>query len=1108
MNNKEQKIIINKNKKIIFPKDEKLALIRTIEYNKQDCAALARCYNSFKDSDSWPEGFGGSFVFTGEFFERLLENEDLTAWFIANAPDDNTKIIGVSLCNRSWDIHNAWHIALLGVDPAYQGQKYGKALLLLSTQFAMEKKARLIALHTWGGNLKAMPLYKKQGYKWRPDTSVFMENYIPQILNFPIFQEFFSENYWYDVFKPNLTQEPDLEFADKMAIYEYNFEKNNKESIRIWVDRSVARISGFRIRTLNEDLLINAKTPNSDVFIGIESSPVILEIDNQGKSSKKLSIQISSSEQIEVEGSTTYEIEVEPSAKKEIGIICVFKEDTEELDTKSHQPTYSKHEITFTIKMNEQEFQVKVGKNPLYALDIDTYPTHLILASGCKTAIPLEIKNNIKEQKAVRVELTDGNLISFEQHKYSINVSAYDTQLNITTNIQNTSTIVDYVNMKVFSESGEKIRDKDVPIPIFSENTAVTYETSQKILVENKNVRVYLYKEPNPGINNAFIVHKRRNVEIEGNKLVLGYPFNKDGSEFNTKQLEHSTLKDPNGIWLISSAKSDEKKGVRIIRKVFVSNDENLIGVCFELENLTDEKKDNLGVEHVFWWWRGAQKLIKHIFPLKTGIVHKTIHELKADLGNDPSSFTEGWKALVYPSVVLGILFDINKIEKISVDLKFPHIEAKLETLEPRKVYQFPATWFYFTDKWQSVRDKWRELYSQDPHRTLEYSYQTSPMNKIGLSIQEGRQSIARSLIVDKNQMTVDVVIDTIKESTMKGEITVDFDKTNHKAKYVLDNIKTHQWRKEISLPQINKNIISGSIEFNTYTRSYSLQTAVGYYDKSKSVKILTKSEDSKEYLEVDNGFLKFRGSKNHRGNIFYLSIENSENYLISHFPEVKPFLWSSKYFGGIGSSILEVNAWQLEDYNLLNFESNQVQKGLWKGISFKSEIIEYSPKLKGLQNTTNYLTLPDSPFLLVHQEITNHSETTRIFDTTQVGCFTTSKTDKDEYYVSVDGKLTKYNIQDHESQVWNQSDTDTSWTAFKNHDNMFVIGMINQPSNRFIEQVDPYSPNFSVFEFFKILKFVKIKPKEILSTHVLYVFADSTDEIEPFTQSNLTDLL
>ncbi|MFW9853208.1 MAG: GNAT family N-acetyltransferase [Candidatus Thorarchaeota archaeon] len=157
---------------VIFPEYEKTKLVRNMQPKSEDYIKLARCYNSFKDSDSWPGGFGGSFVFTEEWVEDYYKDLDFETLFVIDNIEDESKMVGVCLCNRSWTVPDSWYVGILGVDPEYQGQKYGKALLLRATEFAMEKNARFIGLHTWGGNLKALPLYKRQGYKWRPGTSV------------------------------------------------------------------------------------------------------------------------------------------------------------------------------------------------------------------------------------------------------------------------------------------------------------------------------------------------------------------------------------------------------------------------------------------------------------------------------------------------------------------------------------------------------------------------------------------------------------------------------------------------------------------------------------------------------------------------------------------------------------------------------------------------------------------------------------------------------------------------------------------------------------------------------------------------------------------------
>ncbi len=53
-------------------------LVRTLNSTKEDFDRLARCYNSYKDPNSWPEGFGGTRIFTGEYLEKDMKHQDLT----------------------------------------------------------------------------------------------------------------------------------------------------------------------------------------------------------------------------------------------------------------------------------------------------------------------------------------------------------------------------------------------------------------------------------------------------------------------------------------------------------------------------------------------------------------------------------------------------------------------------------------------------------------------------------------------------------------------------------------------------------------------------------------------------------------------------------------------------------------------------------------------------------------------------------------------------------------------------------------------------------------------------------------------------------------------
>ncbi len=207
--------------------------IREFQKNLSDAQMLADCYNTWDDPESWPGGFGHSDPFTGERLLEELEKTSPLSRFVAIA---DGKIVGHCDVINHFNEEDTVYVGLLGVDPEYQGKKIGKTLLIQATMRALELEKEVITLHTWGGNLKAMPLYKKTGYFWAPESSVYMENYLPGILRRKLFQSFTKKFGWYETFKRSLDLVPDVELIEEMSVYNYYFEADENNSLKLIVD--------------------------------------------------------------------------------------------------------------------------------------------------------------------------------------------------------------------------------------------------------------------------------------------------------------------------------------------------------------------------------------------------------------------------------------------------------------------------------------------------------------------------------------------------------------------------------------------------------------------------------------------------------------------------------------------------------------------------------------------------------------------------------------------------------------------------------------------------------------------------------------------------------
>jgi len=1095
-------------KELLFYEDNKTVLVRELRQERKDYDALARCYNSFKDSDSWPGGFGGSYVFNGEDIEKRFKVRDHNGQLIITAPDAADTIVGVSLCCRTWNLPDSWYVQLLGVDPQYQGQKFGKALLLESTKFAMERSARFISLHTWGGNLKAMPLYKRQGYKWRPNTSVYMENYIPQILNFPYFQDLFSQFSWYDSFKPVINQVPDDEFEEKMSVYNYSFEMDENNSLEIWVDRSIGWISGFHKKTESEDIVVKAFTANTEVFIGIEDFSIKLVLQNNGPSAKEFAIQVSPTSQFVLKGKVPNSVIVNPKEEKEIEFKATIAHGTDEFNMDIQTHSYCEHQIVFTITCDGIDFPIKVGKAPLNAIKILTNPLNFATIPNHEFILPLEITNYLNEDKEIILELEDGAFTTFDKHKFATKVSTYDSSINIPAKTSATNTTLDSIKVSAKTKTGELLFENILPIMIFKEDKTLVYELEQKTFIENKYYRIYFYKKPIIGTNEVFIRDKLRNLSLMGNAIILGYPFDEEGGEFFSKELTHEIIEVIDGVWLNSTGSSSDKIGMRVTRKVFIPHSNQPIGFKFSLENTTDKSLTDLGILVGSYWWPGQARIKQIVIPHTEGILKYNLAEIPVVIDVESNVLTEGWKAVEYVSGTIGFLCDLERTEKFEINRTCPSFEYKIGKLSAKEKIDTPTTYYCFSDTWQSVRKIWQDTFLSSKNAEVKHYQFLKNMKNYGLI---NGNTISRGLIIDKNQKEIEIALKTIGKTTLKGSLAISLEENIiTPTTFQMDNFTGKIWKEKVQLKASNNHMINGTISYTCDVRTFEKPIALGFFDSKKKVSVKKKQQEGKEVFEVDNGFLRFKGSKDHAGNLFYLAVEDDHNYLNTSFPEAKPFLWFSKFYGGIGTLVHPYKAWiGIEKYHeTVSFESFEVTKGQWKGIGFASNLLIHTPTLKGIQTKMHYLTLPDSPFILLQHILFNNSETTRKLEAQTHAALTTTKSNKDKYFApDTNGNLMTYNTHVHSSSISSHIMPYNENVAHKNPNNKYFFAVIC-PRDLYADTVNAYSPNFSYVSLGRYSSEITIKPQETIVLNTLHLLATNLAAIEPFTESNILDLL
>jgi GNAT superfamily N-acetyltransferase len=233
-------------------------------YAEVDAPAVATLWR--ESAVEWPGGgpFGGRHA-TAEGVRHEQRARHPLETFIAWRDDPvSGSAIAVGYCSllAQPDDATATYVGLLTAHPAWHGQGVGRDLLMAAISRTIEVGRDRVDLHTWSGNLKAVPLYKKVGFFWVPDTSVRMANFLPMLMRVGSVRSFFERTGadWYADSVRTLDLSPDRDTCGTTEVYRYAWQRDGAR-LEATIDR-------------HANALVALATPNLEVGIAIDDTRV------------------------------------------------------------------------------------------------------------------------------------------------------------------------------------------------------------------------------------------------------------------------------------------------------------------------------------------------------------------------------------------------------------------------------------------------------------------------------------------------------------------------------------------------------------------------------------------------------------------------------------------------------------------------------------------------------------------------------------------------------------------------------------------------------------------------------------------------------------------
>ncbi|HEQ78854.1 MAG TPA: GNAT family N-acetyltransferase, partial [Euryarchaeota archaeon] len=224
---------------------------------KKHYNAIATLLN--ESDEGWPGGLVYGNPFNEERILRRYNNREVVAALVGMEKDRAVCLLEIEPYFKERD---AAYVAFLNAHPSCHGKGYGRKTLQEAVEVALKEGYSRLDLYTWAGNIKAVPAYKKTGFFWYPSTSVYMQNFLPQILSCPLLKDFFTRNDWYETFSRPVDIAEDFYLENERRVFVYRW--NGDVTLEVAVDVLDSRM--FRFVLDGEEYSVT--TDGEELYLG------------------------------------------------------------------------------------------------------------------------------------------------------------------------------------------------------------------------------------------------------------------------------------------------------------------------------------------------------------------------------------------------------------------------------------------------------------------------------------------------------------------------------------------------------------------------------------------------------------------------------------------------------------------------------------------------------------------------------------------------------------------------------------------------------------------------------------------------------------------------
>jgi GNAT superfamily N-acetyltransferase len=936
-------------------------VLRPVDVDK-DAEKLAEMWR--KSDDQWPGTWSRGVPVTGQMLREWLEREkriEALVW------DTGDAIAGYCSLWEWLEEPNVSYIALLNVAPGFQKKSLARKFLTHYVERVIELGSIRLDLHTWSGNLKAVPLYKKCGFFWLPGTSVHMLNFMPAILRMPIAQPFFAKHDWYRTFKRALTQDEDDERWEGMKVFTYHFEAGG-DHLTVWADREALRITAVEI----DDFFAAAITDDQEPSRGLPAT-IRWKLANKRDQPMQVSLIATGTEHLKLDHRDA--VQLAPGQTVTLEASVAVSIDAPEVEDGKPAPF-----VKSLLIVDGQTLELGTGLRPRAAVEVKTIPQDVTLLPGVPRTVELQLHSRLKQEVEATVSLAPekGLTANWTQQTLTLAPEAYGgypVEL-----CAQESGVFELAISIAARLDGDTIHLPAAPRAVFSlpPGGVLGAEVDGKLRIENEKMRLLMRQQG-----------AELTIVDRATDKWLGFHFGYSGPPFRPSEYWEGkfdlTIEHHAGRLVAVASMPSRDNPDFVLRKRVTVGAGQVFSVDYDFENLGPERRRF----QLTQWVGGNNQKAMITLPFAAGLVRAPWSEFPGpfdDELNRAAAYAEQWTSLEYDEATIGVVWagDVEEVEfgwGIEALTRFYDCPPQ-SRVRPQSLHVYAGD-----GDWRAVRRLWQRLAGRPstpdepmPEPRAPLVARTEPP-----VIVTANGAVEASLIVEHH---------VARRFSGSASLMLPADWQADNTEMALADV---YWRQpfcsELHLTTTARpGAATGTITIRSDEVDVDFAVPLIRLGDERPVEVHVDERDDQPVWTIDNGRVEIDVTPAFAGAVSALR-EGGVNHLFSPFPKPGALGWLAPWYGGltpvvaVGDGGVSASKLRQETFVAEPLSLDDGRGITWRGVRQRAVLSEEA--LRDLTLEIDTLTVGGSPVVKQVMRLINSTPVTRRLETAGFVAFT-----------------------------------------------------------------------------------------------------------------------